>query len=148
MGIILPTQHLSHHTWLCPTSSGLESARAKILADLNLAVRYRIAIRIYTCKKYWRTLIWRLSARTAKFNSPPNFPAIRYLLNIGMVCEHYKEPIEGPGVRGCNCVSTGRFIQESDCDTDESDTDCCWLTLHYTSTTLVYPISLSILLKN
>ena len=38
----------------------LESARAKILADLNLAVRYGIAIRIYACKKYWRTLIWRL----------------------------------------------------------------------------------------
>ena len=32
----------------------------RILADLNLAVRYGIAIRIYASRKFWRILIWRL----------------------------------------------------------------------------------------
>ena len=32
-------------------------AIARILADLNLAVRYRIAIRIYASRKFWRILI-------------------------------------------------------------------------------------------
>ena len=32
----------------------------RILADLNLAVRYGIAIRIYVSRKFWRILIWRL----------------------------------------------------------------------------------------
>ena len=32
----------------------------RILADLNLAVRYVIAIRIYASRKFWRILIWRL----------------------------------------------------------------------------------------
>ena len=31
----------------------------RILADLNLAVRYGIAIRIYASRKFWRILIWR-----------------------------------------------------------------------------------------
>ena len=35
-------------------------AIARILADLNLAVRYRIAIRIYASRKFWRILIWQL----------------------------------------------------------------------------------------
>ena len=35
-------------------------AIARILADLNLAVRYRIAIHIYASKKFWWILIWRL----------------------------------------------------------------------------------------
>ena len=35
-------------------------AFARILADLNLAVRYGIAIRIYASRKFWRILIWRL----------------------------------------------------------------------------------------
>ena len=35
-------------------------AIAGILADLNLAVRYGIAIRIYASRKFWRILIWRL----------------------------------------------------------------------------------------
>ena len=35
-------------------------AIARILADLNLAVRYGIAIRIYASRKFWRILIWRL----------------------------------------------------------------------------------------
>ena len=33
---------------------------ARILVDLNLAVRYRIAIRIYASRKFWQNLIWRL----------------------------------------------------------------------------------------
>ena len=33
---------------------------ARILADLNLAVQYGIAIRIYTNRKFWRILIWQL----------------------------------------------------------------------------------------
>ena len=35
-------------------------AIARILADLNLAVRYGIAIRIYVSRKFWRILIWWL----------------------------------------------------------------------------------------
>ena len=35
-------------------------AVARILADLNLAVRYGIAICIYMNRKFWRILIWRL----------------------------------------------------------------------------------------
>ena len=35
-------------------------AIARILADLNLVVRYGIGIRIYTSRKFWRILIWRL----------------------------------------------------------------------------------------
>ena len=35
-------------------------AIARILADLNLAVRYGIAIRIYASRKLWQILIWRL----------------------------------------------------------------------------------------
>ena len=33
-------------------------AIARILADLNLAVRYRNAIHIYASRKFWRILIW------------------------------------------------------------------------------------------
>ena len=33
---------------------------ARILADLNLAVQYRITIRIYESRKFWWILIWRL----------------------------------------------------------------------------------------
>ena len=35
-------------------------ATRRILADLNLAVRYGIAIRMYASRKFWRILIWRL----------------------------------------------------------------------------------------
>ena len=35
-------------------------AIARILADLNLVVRYGIAIRIYASRKFWRILIWWL----------------------------------------------------------------------------------------
>ena len=35
-------------------------AIARILADLNLAVWYGIAIRIYASRKFWRILIWWL----------------------------------------------------------------------------------------
>jgi hypothetical protein len=35
-------------------------AIARILANLNLAVRYGIAIRIYARRKFWWILIWRL----------------------------------------------------------------------------------------
>ena len=56
-------------------------AIAKVLADFNLAVQYGIAIRIYASKKFWRILIWRavveIDHQTVKFNSLPNFPAIR-----------------------------------------------------------------------
>ena len=32
----------------------------RILAGLNLAVRYRITIRIYVNRKLWQILIWQL----------------------------------------------------------------------------------------
>ena len=35
-------------------------AITRILANLNLAVRYGIAIRLYASRKFWRILIWRL----------------------------------------------------------------------------------------
>ena len=35
-------------------------AIVRILADLYLAVQYRIAIRIYVSRKFLRILIWRL----------------------------------------------------------------------------------------
>ena len=35
-------------------------AIARILADLNLAARYGIAICIYASRKFWQILIWRL----------------------------------------------------------------------------------------
>ena len=47
------------------------------IQDLNLAVWYGIAIRTCTWKKFWRILIYR---QTVKFNSPPNFLAIRYVV--------------------------------------------------------------------
>ena len=49
---------------------GSQIAIAKILADFNLAVHYRIAIHIiYVSKKFRRALIWQLQRQTAK---PPN----------------------------------------------------------------------------
>ena len=58
--------------------------RSIILADLNLAFRYGIAIRIYASRKFWRILIFACSCnidrQTAKFNSPRHFPAIRYIV--------------------------------------------------------------------
>ena len=35
-------------------------AITRILVDLNLAVRYGIAIRIYVSRIFWRTLVWQL----------------------------------------------------------------------------------------
>ena len=35
-------------------------AIARLLADLNLAVLYGIAIRIYASRKFWQILIWQL----------------------------------------------------------------------------------------
>ena len=48
-----------------------------IANDLNLAVRYGIAIRIYANKKFWQILIWQFLMPTAKL---PNFPAIQYIM--------------------------------------------------------------------
>ena len=39
---------------------------ARILADLNLAVQYGMAICIYASKKYWQILIWQLHRQTTK----------------------------------------------------------------------------------
>ena len=48
---------------------GSQIAIVNILADLNLAVRYGIAMRIYVSKKFWLILIWWLLKQTPK---PPN----------------------------------------------------------------------------
>ena len=48
---------------------GSQIAITNILADLNLAVRYRIAIRTYASKKFWRIIIWQLLRQSTK---PPN----------------------------------------------------------------------------
>ena len=48
---------------------GSQIAISYVLADLNLAVWYRIAICIYGSKKFWRILIWWLLRQSTK---PPN----------------------------------------------------------------------------
>ena len=48
---------------------GSQIAIANVLADLNLAVRYGIAICIYASNKFWRILIWRLLMQTAKLSN-------------------------------------------------------------------------------
>ena len=55
-------------------------AIARILLDLNLVVWYGIAIRIYASRKFWQIQSGscNIDRQIAKFNSPPNFPAIRY----------------------------------------------------------------------
>ena len=67
---------------------GSQIAISNVLADLNLVVRYRIAICtcMYASKKFWWILIWRLLRQSTKLpnlNSPPNFPAIQYRPLIG-----------------------------------------------------------------
>ena len=64
-------------------------AIARILANLNLAVRYGIAIRISLILINMRVgnfggffNLAVVDCQIAKFNSPPNFPAIRYTLAI------------------------------------------------------------------
>ena len=37
-----------------------------ILADLNLVVRYRIAVCVYVSKKFWQILIWQLLRQSVK----------------------------------------------------------------------------------
>ena len=60
---------------------GSQIAITNILADLNLAVWYGIAIHIYASKKFLAdfNLAVAQAVQSAKFKSPPNFPAIRYL---------------------------------------------------------------------
>ena len=60
---------------------GPQIAIAKILADLNLAVRYGIATCIickYEILAHFNLAVAKVDHQTAKFNSQPNFPAIRY----------------------------------------------------------------------
>ena len=74
--------------WELNLAFGSQIAIAKVLVDLNLVVWYGIAIRIYASKKFWLILnlaVSRADRQTAKFNSPPNFPAIRY---INLNCPH------------------------------------------------------------
>ena len=59
---------------------------ANELADLNLVVRYGIAIHniLYVSKKFLadvKLAVAQVDCQTAKFNSPPNFPAIQYILS-------------------------------------------------------------------
>ena len=54
-------------------------AIARILADLNLAVRYGIAICIYM--RVGNFGGYNIDHQTAKSNSPPKFPAIRYIID-------------------------------------------------------------------
>ena len=62
---------------------GSQITIANVLVDLNLAVRYGIAIRIMQVRNFWRFLICQFlkqTAKTTKLNSPPNFPAIQYYM--------------------------------------------------------------------
>ena len=59
------------------------NAGIKILAYLDLAVRYGIVIHIYAYEFHTETLAdfnLAVVARTAKFKSPPHFLAIRYIV--------------------------------------------------------------------
>ena len=52
---------------------------ARILADLNLAVQYGFAIRIYASRKFLVDFNFggcNTDRQTTNFNSPPNFLAI------------------------------------------------------------------------
>ena len=55
---------------------GSQIAILNVLVNLNLAVLYRIAIRIYASKKF--LTVAQADRQTAKFNSLLNFPAIQY----------------------------------------------------------------------
>ena len=48
---------------------GSQIAITNVLVDLNLAVRYGIAICLYASKKFWQILIRRL---LRQFPNPPN----------------------------------------------------------------------------
>ena len=54
---------------------GSQFAIANVLADLNLVVRYGIAICIHASKKI--LVDFNLAVAQPQFNSPPNFLAIR-----------------------------------------------------------------------
>ena len=70
---LIETHHLlySRKYWLeLNLEVGSQLAITKKLADFNLVVWYRIAIRIlYASKKFWRILIWQLQRQTTKFSS-------------------------------------------------------------------------------
>ena len=55
--------------WELNLAVGSQIAITNILADLNLAVWYGIAIRIYASKKFWQILIWQSLRQSA---NPPN----------------------------------------------------------------------------
>ena len=62
-------------------------AFARILADLNLAVRYGIAIRTYVSRKFWRIFYFggcNIDRQTAKFNSPPSYMYTVVILAMGI----------------------------------------------------------------
>ena len=52
--------------WELNLAVGSQIVIANVLADLNLAIRYGIAIHIYASKKFWWILIWRLLEQTTK----------------------------------------------------------------------------------
>ena len=56
--IIIP--YSRKYWWALNLAVEPKIAIERILADLNLVVRYGIAIRIYASRKFWRILIWRL----------------------------------------------------------------------------------------
>ena len=80
---------------------GSQIAIANVLADLNLAVRYGIAIHIYAGKKFWRILIWWLLEQTAK---PPNLipRQIFRLYRIGQIRRVHVANKIHDHVIGCN----------------------------------------------
>ena len=57
-------------------------AVARILVDLNLAVWYGIAIRIYASRKFWQILFGgcNIDCQTAKFNSLAKFSSYNMVL--------------------------------------------------------------------
>ena len=61
-------------------TAGPQNSIAKILADINLVVQYGITISITICKYeilvVFNLVVAKMDHHTAKFNSPPNFPAI------------------------------------------------------------------------
>ena len=61
---------------------GSQMAIVKVSVDFNLAVQYRIAIRILYASNL---VVVEVDCQTTKFNSLTTFPAIRYISNYWRV---------------------------------------------------------------
>ena len=61
---------------------GSQIAIANVLADLNLAVWYGIALHIYASKKVWQILIWQQLEQTAKLPNLISHKFSSYIVSL------------------------------------------------------------------